>query len=208
MRSILFLSFLLNFLFLKTIAQNSSVSTTQAPATTTFVSLTPEMSANSVSSVFSALASSDPLQAGSPEPGDAGSSPTSGDSTAGASGPDSGSITLSKGGLIAIIIVVVVISVFGIASSVLWYIAKKRSWEVRKTIRKSARKVVTALTPRRSTFPKDVHGQRSSKGLTRIEEVPPTPKFYGDVEKANPKISSFELSQPPKESKWAKKLGR
>jgi hypothetical protein len=93
-----------------------------------------------------------------------------------------------------------------VASSVLWYLAKKRSWEVRKTIRKSARRVATALTPRRTTFPKDVQKmRRSSRGLTRIDEVPPTPGI-SDIEKG--KMSSFEMSEPPKKSKWSKKLGR
>lgn len=100
-----------------------------------------------------------------------------------------------------------------VVSSVLWYVAKKRSWEVRKTIRRSARKVATALTPRRSTFPKDVHNRRSTrstKGLTKIDEVPPTPKMKSrDIEKAeNGPITPFEMSEPPARSKWARKLGR
>jgi len=103
-----------------------------------------------------------------------------------------------------------------VASSVLFYLAKKRSWEVRKTIRKSARRVATALTPRRSTFPRDVQTpRRSSRGLTKlqdIDEVPPTPKIRGfDMEKGDPKISSFEMSDissGAKHSKWARKLGR
>lgn len=99
---------------------------------------------------------------------------------------------------------------YQVASSVLWYLAKKRSWEVRKTIRRSARKVATALTPRRSTFPKDIQQQRrSTRGASKIDEVPPTPKVrVSDVEKGNSKISSFEMSQPPKKSKWTQKLGR
>ena len=92
----------------------------------------------------------------------------------------------------------------------LFYIAKKRSWEVRKTIRRSAKKVVTALTPRRSTFPKDIQRRRSIRsGKTKIEEEPPTPKLSVDLEKGNSKVAaSFELQQPPKGSKWAKKVAR
>ena len=92
----------------------------------------------------------------------------------------------------------------------LWYLAKKRSWEIRKSIRKSARRVATALTPRRSTFPKDIQSKRrSTRGLTKINEVPNTPRTRStDVEKANPKLTSFEMSEPPKQSKWARKLGR
>jgi len=48
--------------------------------------------------------------------------------------------------------------------------------------------------------------------LTKIDDVPPTPKLSRfesrDVEKGSSKISSFEMSEPPKQSKWAKKLGR
>jgi len=49
--------------------------------------------------------------------------------------------------------------------------------------------------------------------LTKIDEVPPTPRLredFGDIEKGSrhgnsTKISSFELSEPPKKSKWAQK---
>jgi len=205
MRNVL-LNLMLHLFFLKTIAQQSP----SPIETTTSVSLTPEMSASSVASYYSSLATSAPIQPGSgPSAGDAGSSAGSsaGDSDAGASGSDSGSITLSKGGIIAIIVIVVFVLVFGIASSVLWYFAKKRSWEVRKTIRRSARRVATALTPRRSTFPKDA--RMSTRGLTKIDEVPPTPKFRSnDVEKANSKFTAFEMAEPPKQSKWARKFGR
>lgn len=209
MRSILLLSLTLNFLFLKVIAQNS-VTSSPAAATTSYVSLTPEMSASSVSSYFAALATSAPQQPGDdPSAGDASSTSSAGDSDAGAAGSDSGSITISKGGIIAIIVCVSFVVLFGIASSVLWYLAKKRSWEVRKTIRRSARRVATALTPRRSTFPKDVQQRRSTRGATKIDDIPPTPRIRGfDVEKGNSKLSSFEMSEPPKKSKWAQKLGR
>jgi hypothetical protein len=70
--------------------------------------------------------------------------------------------------------------------------------------------VVTALTPRRSTFPKDVQRRKSSRGLTRIDEVPNTPREMrsSDIEKGNSKLMQFEMSEPPKQSKWARKLGR
>lgn len=222
------LSLMLNFLFLKVQAQDSSA---QPTSTQSYASLSPAMSSSSVASYFSSLATSAPVQPGSgPSAGDAGSSAGSstGDSDAGASGSSSGSITISKGGIIAIIIAVVCVVIFGseypnrsraveayadiraVASSILWYLAKKRSWEVRKTIRRSARRVATALTPRRSTFPKDVQKVgRSSRGLTKIDEVPPTPGLRSsDIEKGNSKMSSFEMSEPPKKSKWAKTLGR
>ncbi|CAG8975690.1 hypothetical protein HYALB_00007894 [Hymenoscyphus albidus] len=142
-------------------------------------------------------------------PGDAGSNAGAGDSAAGAAGHDAGSITLSRGAIIAIIVIASVVCIFGIAMSVLWYFAKKRSWEVRATLRKSARKVASALTPRRTTFPKDVQTpRRSTRGLTKIEEVPNTPRNQNnDIEKGG-KMAAFEMSEPPKSSKWGRKLGR
>lgn len=96
-----------------------------------------------------------------------------------------------------------------VASSVLFYLAKKRSWELRKTLRRSAKRVATALTPRRSTFPRDVQQRRPARsGMARIDEVPPTPRRTSDLEKGNSNFSAFELEEPPKAKKWAKKLGR
>jgi len=67
---------------------------------------------------------------------------------------------------------------------VLFYLAKKREWKVRETIRRSARKVVTALTPRRTEFPKSVkEGSGRSKGRMRLDDVPPTPRLPEDLEK-------------------------
>ncbi|KAH9224520.1 hypothetical protein DL95DRAFT_439674, partial [Leptodontidium sp. 2 PMI_412] len=70
-----------------------------------------------------------------PAPGDAGSSPASGDSAAGAEGADHGSIAISRGGIIAIIVVAVSVCVLGAVSAILFYLAKKRSWQVRESIR-------------------------------------------------------------------------
>ncbi|KAF1733070.1 hypothetical protein CRV24_006967 [Beauveria bassiana] len=76
---------------------------------------------------------------------------------AGAAGDSSkNSITLSTGGMIAIIIVVVVVVIIGVSTASLFFIAKKREWKVRETLRRSARRVATALTPRRSQFPESV----------------------------------------------------
>ncbi|KAK4150877.1 hypothetical protein C8A00DRAFT_36492 [Chaetomidium leptoderma] len=104
---------------------------------------------------------------------------------AGAAGTSTGGLVLSRGALIAIIVVVVVVALFGIASSILFFIAKKREWTVKETLRRSARKVVTALTPRRSEFPKSVK-ESTSGGRSRLDDVPPTPRIkpeYLDLEK-------------------------
>ncbi|EGS19912.1 uncharacterized protein CTHT_0044050 [Thermochaetoides thermophila DSM 1495] len=103
-------------------------------------------------------------------------------SAAGASGSSSGGIHISRGALIAIIVIVIVVASFGIATSILFYIAKRREWTVKETLRRSAKKVVDALTPRRTEFPKSV---KESMGRG---DVPPTPRikpeyFDEDVEK-------------------------
>lgn len=90
--------------------------------------------------------------------------------------------------MIAIIVVVVFVGVVGIGTAVLFYLAKKNEWKVRETIRKSARKVVTALTPRRTEFPKSVKESmggsgRSRDGRVRLDDVPPTPRLPKDLEK-------------------------
>ncbi|ESZ96745.1 hypothetical protein SBOR_2889 [Sclerotinia borealis F-4128] len=170
------------------------------------------MSSSSVASFFSALATSEP-SAPDPSAGDAASSGGSDavNSDAGASGTSSGSVQLSNGVMIAIIIAVIGVCLFGIISATLFYLAKKRSWEVRKKLRASARKVAVALTPRRTTFGKDVHKRPSTRGLERIDEVPPAPKIsktfmsVNDVEKGEGKMMEFELSEAPK-SKWARKM--
>ena len=127
-------------------------------------------------------------------------------SVAGASGTSSGGLALSRGALIAIIVVVVVVALVGsmsppqilpppslpskltnppprtVASSVLFFVAKKREWTVKETLRRSARKVVTVLTPRRSEFPRSV----KEGGRSKFDDVPPTPRIkpeYLDLEK-------------------------
>jgi hypothetical protein len=106
---------------------------------------------------------------------------------AGASGTSTGGLVLSGGALAAIIVVVVLVALVGIASMVLFWVAKKREWTVKETLRRSARKVVTALTPRRSEFPKSVkESSGRGGGRSRLDDVPPTPRIkpeYLDLEK-------------------------
>ncbi|KAL8393174.1 hypothetical protein RB595_003103 [Gaeumannomyces hyphopodioides] len=107
---------------------------------------------------------------------------TLGGDAAGASGSAKGALEITQGGMIAIIVIVSVVAILGIASSVLFYLAKKKEWKVRETIRKSAKRVVTALTPRRSEFPKSAKESRS--GRVRLDDVPPTPRLRPeDLEK-------------------------
>lgn len=108
-------------------------------------------------------------------------------SDAGAGGGSTdNTFALSEGGLIAIIVIVVLVAILGIGTASLFYVAKKREWRVRETLRRSARKVVTALTPRRTEFPSSVRDgpRRSKSGRTRLDDIPPTPRLRPeDVEK-------------------------
>ncbi|KAI9883117.1 MAG: Multiple RNA-binding domain-containing protein 1 [Watsoniomyces obsoletus] len=94
--------------------------------------------------------------------------PSSVDSAAGASGSSS-SFNLSRGGMVAIIVVAVLVGGGGLASAALFYIAKKRQWEVRKSLRRSARRLTGGL---------NVSGknQRASRRQTGVK-LPPTPRF-------------------------------
>lgn len=105
-------------------------------------------------------------------------------SIAGASGSSSGGVELSREGLIAIIVVVAIVGLIGIASTVLFFVAKKREWTMRETLRRSARKVVTALTPRRTEFPSSVKDSVGRGGRVKLDDVPPTPRIKeSDMEK-------------------------
>ncbi|KAI0968196.1 hypothetical protein F4678DRAFT_205932 [Xylaria arbuscula] len=125
---------------------------------------------------------------------------------AGAAGSTPGAAQLSHGALIAIIVVVAVVVVGGISTAILFYLAKKREWKVRESIRRSARKVVTVLTPRRSEFPRSVkQSGRSARGRVRLDDVPPTPKLRPeDIEKG---LAKSDVRQSPegRGKKWTRK---
>ena len=193
-----------------------------------------------VSSVIAALATIAPEQTSGSDPsaGDVGSSTGSGDSDAGASGKSSGALTLSKGVIAAIIIVVVVVvALVGmvyprpgylstkyslVASAVLFYLAKKRNWQMKEAMRRSARRVVRALTPKRMTFGAEADALRSpgtkksrqdKKGMAKMKEGDDVQMLAGngsrkDLEKGISKVSSFSVEEEERESGWARKVGR
>ncbi|KAF2802783.1 uncharacterized protein BDZ99DRAFT_576650 [Mytilinidion resinicola] len=94
-------------------------------------------------------------------------------SDAGASGSSQGAFSLSKGALAAIIVVVVVVVIGGAASATLFYLAKKRQWDVRQSIRRASRRLtgrsIPAKTPTRS--------QNRRTGV-RIASPPPSAKMF------------------------------
>ncbi|KAI5861387.1 hypothetical protein GGS23DRAFT_148853 [Durotheca rogersii] len=129
------------------------------------------------------------------------------DDSAGASGSSPGVVQISHEAMIAIIVVVAVVCMLGISMAVLFYLAKKREWKVRESIRRSARRVVTALTPRRSEFPKSAKGSssNSSRGRVRLDDVPPTPKLRAeDIEKGLAK-GSIRQSPEGRGHRWTRK---
>ncbi|KAF7191230.1 hypothetical protein HII31_07253 [Pseudocercospora fuligena] len=79
-----------------------------------------------------------------------GSSGNTVDTDAGASGSQSGGFTLSRGGLIAICIIVAVVALFGIVTLSLFIIAKRRQWTMRQTLKRASRRL-TGRGGQRST---------------------------------------------------------
>ena len=180
-----------------------------------------------------ASTTNDPFPLATEDPSIYGPSSTSGvDNAEGASGSSPGAIEISHGGMVAIIVVVSVVAVLGsrspssyltieslvpnitytdceirtVSMAILFYVAKKREWRIRETLRRSARKVVTALTPRRTEFPKSVKESsgRASRGRVRLDDVPPTPRLRPeDIEKgyAKPGIRQSPEGRSTKD-KW------
>ena len=71
-----------------------------------------------------------------------------------------------------------------VSLAVLFYLSKKRQWEVRKTIRRTTTKVVRAMTPRTATFGKGVLSPRADKqGHTFMHKNKDLNEKHGDVEK-------------------------
>ena len=117
---------------------------------------------------MSAISTSSP-QATSNDPGGVDTPAPEDPNIAGASGETQTAITLNTGDQIAIGVVVGLVAFVGISSAILFYLAKKRQWEVRATLRRSARRVTTAFkaaTPIKPNF------SRRDRGVVRIDPPP------------------------------------
>jgi len=158
-----------------------------------------------------------------PQPGSASTdaSNSSSDNQAGASGVDTDFIHVSQGAEVAIVVVVVLVAVIGrkslipspgqditdigiVASALLFYLAKKRQWEVRKSIRRSAKRFTGSFKPSAQGT------SRKQRGLSKIVESPP-PRGMRDVEKGNKTTitSTFEVESPtPRSWRQALSFGR
>ncbi|EON69295.1 hypothetical protein W97_08455 [Coniosporium apollinis CBS 100218] len=148
------------------------------------------------------------------EPGGLGSSSSN---EAGAAGKDTGAFSISKGGIAAIIAVVVIVAVFGIASVVLFYLAKKRQWEVRKSISRFSRRLTGRTDAARANRQSRRTGVRmaSPPGAARnhrerdLEKgkasVAVTDKGRVPHDKGKNVMSSFSIETPVVKS-WKNKL--
>lgn len=97
-------------------------------------------------------------------------------SDAGAAGASKGAFNLSKGGLAAIVVVAVLVGVVGIGSAVLFWLAKKRQWDVRQSIRRASRR----MTGRSTT---DVSSKRQNRRTGVRLNSPPRPHRKAEQER-------------------------
>ncbi|KAF2124014.1 hypothetical protein P153DRAFT_371318 [Dothidotthia symphoricarpi CBS 119687] len=106
---------------------------------------------------------------------------------AGAAGGTKGAFGLSSGGLVAIIVVAVVVVIGGIGSASLWWLAKKRQWDVRQSIRRASRRITG-----RSTVNNTKNRENRRTGI-RLNSPPPgknsKPTQTRDLEKGVPMSS-------------------
>ncbi|KAK3642211.1 hypothetical protein LTR56_001190 [Elasticomyces elasticus] len=140
----------------KQVTGESSSSTAQP---STFATSTNARTTSSTVQTAATVAQVASAQTSSSAPLYEGGSPGSGsdvDTDAGASGSGS-SFSISKGGMIAVIVVVVLVAIFGIASTILFVVAKRRQWNIRASIRRASRRLTgrsgappTPRTPGRS----------------------------------------------------------
>ncbi|KAK5701984.1 hypothetical protein LTR97_004802 [Elasticomyces elasticus] len=133
--------------------------TTSSTAQGTFATSTNARTTSSTVETSATVAQVASAQTSSNAPLYEGGSPGNGsdvDTDAGASGSGS-SFSISKGGMIAVIVVVVLVAIFGIASTILFVVAKRRQWNIRASIRRASRRLTgrsgappTPRTPGRS----------------------------------------------------------
>ncbi|KAF2117228.1 hypothetical protein BDV96DRAFT_598151 [Lophiotrema nucula] len=97
---------------------------------------------------------------------------------AGAQGAQKGAFTLSKGALAAIIVVVVLVGVGGAGSAVLFWLAKKRQWDVRQSLRRASRR----LTGRSAVSSK----RQNRRTGVRLNSPPASKNRDRDIEKGMP----------------------
>ncbi|KAF2202822.1 hypothetical protein GQ43DRAFT_412931 [Delitschia confertaspora ATCC 74209] len=128
---------------------------------------------------------------------------------AGAEGSSKGAFTLSRGAIAAIITVAVLIAVGGTVSAVLFWLAKKRQWDVRQSIRRASRR----LTGRSTAANTKRQNRRTG---VRLNSPPPSKRVGNrqrDLEKGAPASgprgqttttisSTFDVDTPTPKAGW------
>ncbi|RMZ68727.1 hypothetical protein GMOD_00002545 [Pyrenophora seminiperda CCB06] len=94
-------------------------------------------------------------------------------SDAGAAGSSKSAFSLSGGALAAIIVVAVVVVLGSIASGTLWWLAKKRQWDVRASIRRASRRFTGRSTAGPDTSKQAQQNRQNRRTGIRLNSPPP-----------------------------------
>ncbi|KAL9072575.1 MAG: hypothetical protein Q9157_005035 [Trypethelium eluteriae] len=118
---------------------------------------------------------------------------------AGSAGTDTSGFSMSTGSFVAIIVVVVVVAVLGIASATLFFVAKKRQWEIRKSLKRMSRRLTgrsDARTSQRQSRRQAVRMQSPQRGPRDLEKGTAPSKI----------TSTFSADTPTTKSGWTTKV--
>ncbi|KAK4922168.1 oxygen-dependent protoporphyrinogen oxidase, partial [Elasticomyces elasticus] len=127
-------------------------------------------------------------QSGDGGTADGASNSNLGSTSNGADGGSNSSANLSRGAIIAIAIIVVLVVVSGIAGAVLFFLAKQRQWKVRATIRRTASRVAKVMTPRVGAFSPRV--KQGGFAELQQQQIDKNKKGNRDIEKGFSSIES------------------
>ena len=120
----------------------------------------------------------------------------------------SGSFSMSQGGLIAIIVVVVCVAIFGITSIVLFVLAKRRQWNVRASLKRASKRLTAK--GREDAARRKRSGIAAPNGTPRVGGDGRGQKRGTVVEVKDEEGGAVEYGMEPKaiESSWVKRLWR
>jgi len=130
------------------------------------------------------------------------------DVEAGASGSASGGFSLSRGGMIAIIVVVVTVAVLGILSITLFIVAKRRQWKVRESIKRASRRLTGRTAPKSEAQRRKRSGMVAGAG--RGQRAPPGTRLVLRKEGviSETELKDVEKGEGKSSNGWASRLGR
>jgi len=113
---------------------------------------------------------------------------------AGASGQDNESINFNSHDIIILSVVVGVVVVIAVASTILYFVAKKRQWQVRASIHRVTQALKSPLTP---TFPKQTRipepqstTRKNKTARSEQNREPSTPSGKGGNHRVDAKIDA------------------